>query len=212
MERVQLVDAENMFNALTRKTFLHNIAVICSLIATFMHHCYPKPSHLFVISVVAILLSEGTTQGDPVAKNCYKNPVAIKIIPLILAVLKITDQYPHGTSKATAYADDLTAAGIIKGIKYLWEQLCKLEPKFGYFLEATKSWLIVEVNTEDKATEIFGGRGAQITIDGKRDLEASLRSERFKDEYLASKVDEWVRDFVRKSSIRHNNMNQMINH
>ena len=149
-----------MFNAVNRKAFLHNMAVICSLIATFMHHCYPKPSHLFVISVVEILSSEGTTQGDPVAKNCYKIAVAINIIPLILPVLKITDQYPHGTSKAAAYADDLTAAGIVKGIKYWWEQLCKLDPKFGYFPEATKSWLIVEVNTEDKATEIFGGRGA----------------------------------------------------
>ena len=55
---------------------------------------------------------------------------AIAIIQLIPIILKIADQYPHETSKAAAYADDLTAAATVKGIKYWWEQLCKEVPEF----------------------------------------------------------------------------------
>ena len=47
-------------------------------------------------------------------------------------ILEIKDQYHHGTSKAAAYADDLTAASTTKGIGYWWKQLCKLGPKCGY--------------------------------------------------------------------------------
>ena len=42
---------------------------------------------------------------------------------------------------------------------------------------------------EDKAKEIFGGSGAQITTDGKRRLGASLGSNNYKDEHPASKVN-----------------------
>ena len=56
-----------------------------------------------VIGGVEILWSEERTQSNPVAMAVY----AIAIIPLILMVLKITDQYPHGTYAAD-YADDFT--------------------------------------------------------------------------------------------------------
>ena len=39
------------------------------------------------------------------------------------------------TTKAAAYADDLTAAGTIMHLRNWWEMLCKLGPKFGYFLK-----------------------------------------------------------------------------
>lgn len=71
---------------------------------------------------------------------------------------------------AATYADGLTAAGTFKGMKYWWQQLCKLSPKFVYFPAATKSWLITKVNVEDNEQEIFGGSGVQKTIDRKRHL------------------------------------------
>ena len=42
-----------------------------------------------------------------------------------------------------------------------------------------------------KANEIFGGSAIQITTDEKRHLEASLGSDKYKDEYVAFKVD-WM--------------------
>ena len=80
-------------------------------------------------------MSEGTTQGDSVAMAVY----VIAIIPLLLMILEIIESYSEGTSKAATYADDLTAAGCIPGLKYWWDQLCELGPKFGYFPRALKS-------------------------------------------------------------------------
>ena len=132
-EAVLLVDAANGLNAVNHKAFLHNINITCPSIAKFVYNCYSRPSRLFLIGDVEIVSSEGTTQGDPV--------YAIASIPLILMILEITESYSEGTSKAAAYADDPTAAGCIPGLKYWWDQLCELGPKFGHFPQASKSWL-----------------------------------------------------------------------
>ena len=87
----------------------------------FTHNCFSRPSQLFVIGGVEITSSKGNTQSDPVVMAAY----AITIIPLILMILEITESYPEGTSKAAVYANDLTVAGCIPGLKYWLDQLCE---------------------------------------------------------------------------------------
>ena len=82
---------------------------------------------------------EGTTQGNPSAMAIY----AIAIIPLILLLVAEANQVDN-TTKTAAYPDDLTAAGTTMGLRNWWETLCRLRPKFGYFPEGSKSWLIVK--------------------------------------------------------------------
>jgi len=140
-EAVLLIDATNAFNALNRKVFLHNINIICPVIGTFVTNCYSRPTRLFVIGGIEIKSSEGTTQGDPVAMVVY----ATAIIPLLLMVMAILkSKRPEKTAKASAFADDFSAAGTIKSLLEWWEELCKLGPKFGYFPEPNKCWLIVK--------------------------------------------------------------------
>ena len=45
-----------------------------------------------------------------------------------------------------------------------------------------------------KANEIFGGSAIQIITDEKRHLEASLGPDKYKGEYVAFKVDGWVKN------------------
>ena len=52
--------------------------------------------------------------------------------------------------------------------------------------------LIFKPEVEGKAKTIFQGSGIQITTEGKHHLYASLRSPKYKEEYLSSKVDEWI--------------------
>ena len=40
-------------------------------------------------------------------------------------------------------------------------------PKLGYNPNASKSWLVVKPQAEEKAREIFGGTGINITTKGK---------------------------------------------
>ena len=116
-------------------------------------------------------------------------------------ILEITDEYQDLRTKAAAFADELTAAGDIKGIKYWWDQLCKLGPKFGYFPEATKYLLIVKKDVEKKAEEIYYGSDVKITTEGKRHLGAALGTHEYKEEYLATKVDGWIEEIKILSEI-----------
>ena len=74
-----LVDAENAFNSINRKVFLHNIFILCFIISTFVTNCYASPARLFVIGSSEIKSNEETTQGETVAMAIY----ALGIIPLV---------------------------------------------------------------------------------------------------------------------------------
>ena len=107
-EAILLVDASNAFNSVNRKTFLHNIRIICPPIARYSRNCYNLPCRLFIIGGGEIQFTEGTTQRSPTAVTVY----AIAIIPLILMIVNITHQDDSST-KTAAYADDFTSAGKI---------------------------------------------------------------------------------------------------
>ena len=61
-EAVLLVDAENVFNSIKRKEFLHNISTLCPAISTFVTNCCATPARLFVIGGSEVKSTEGTTQ------------------------------------------------------------------------------------------------------------------------------------------------------
>ena len=63
-DAVLLIDASNAFNALNRAAALHNIRVLCPLIATYAINTYREPARLFIIGGKEIKSAEGTTQGD----------------------------------------------------------------------------------------------------------------------------------------------------
>ena len=139
-EAVLLVGAANAFNSVNSRVFLHNISIICPPTATYVRNCYTVPSQLFIIGGTEIPSSKGTTQGDPTSMSIY----AIAIIPLVLRIMEIMSTSPDNTSKMVAYADNFAAGGTVKDLKYWWETLCELGLRFGCYLEASKTWLIVK--------------------------------------------------------------------
>mgnify|MGYP001793786304 CR=1 FL=1 len=74
---VLLIDASNIFNALSRQAALHNIRVQCPIIATYTINTYRLAARLFITGGQEILSAAGTTQGDPLALGLY----AIRIQP-----------------------------------------------------------------------------------------------------------------------------------
>ena len=184
-EAVLLVDASNAFNAINRKAFLHNVGIVCPPLATFIRNCYAERLRLFVVGGVEISSNEGTTQGDPVAMAIY----AIAILPLILLLVEASVAKDHTTISA-GFADDLTAAGKINELLFWWKQLCWIGPDFGYFPEATKSWLIVKERYLSTAKEIFKDSKVNITAEGKRHLGATIGSDAFKDNFVGEKINE----------------------
>ena len=187
-EAVILIDASNAFNSVNREVFLHNIAIVCPAITTYVRNCYSLPSRLFVIGGQELKSSEGTTQGDPIAMAVY----AIAIIPLILMIIEAMCKMPEKNSKTVAYADDFSAAGTLKNLRSWWDVLCQLGPKFGYYPEATKSWLIVKPNKNNQAVSIFEGTKINITEEGKRHLGAVIGSKDYKIKYVSDQVHQWL--------------------
>ena len=132
---------------------------------------------------------EGIMQGDLAAMVIYTIPV----IPLILMLVEIRMQDNNHT-KTAAYADDLTVAGPIDQIRIWWNTLCRLGPKFGYFPEGSKSWIIVRENAKERAQTIFDNTKIKITTDGQRHLGAVIGTANFKQNYMKEKINQWIQE------------------
>ena len=149
-EAIQLIDAENAFNAINRKVVLRNISWNCPIIATYINNCCCSPANLFIIGGSKILSKEGTTQGDPTAMAAY----ALGVTPLLHFFHEFASSHNHST-KEVAFADYFTISGKISEIKEYWDLLTLKGPKYGYFPKASKSHLIVKHQHEQKAKDIF---------------------------------------------------------
>eukprot|EP00794_Sanderia_malayensis_P005044 gene5044-biopygen4106 len=181
-----LVDATNAFNALNRKVLLHNIQYLCPPISTYVRNCYLIPSRLFVLGGFEISSCEGTTQGDPLAMPMY----AIGIVPLLDLIAEncVNDD---NIIKHAAFADDLGGAGKLHVVRSWWNRIVEFGPKLGYFPNATKSWLVIKLDVEQEAREIFDGTDIQITTEGRKYLGGFIGSKEGKDSYVSSLVSSW---------------------
>ena len=132
---------------------------------------------------------KGTMQGDPAAIVMF----AIAIIPLIVMLVEIRIQ-DNNYTKTAVYADDLIVAGPIDQIRIWWNTLCRLGPKFGYFPEGSKSWIIVRENAKERAQTIFDNTKIKITTDGQGHLGAVIGTANFKQNYMKEKINQWIQE------------------
>ena len=110
---------------------------------------------------------------------------------MILMIVDITSKI-YDSTKTAAYAHDATAADKIIQLKNWWKTLCTLGPKFGYYQEASKSWLIVKEKAKQRAFTVFKDTAIKITTEGQRHLGAVIGSSKYKREYVQNKIDEHI--------------------
>ena len=189
-EAVLLVDAANAFNSMNRNVMLHNIKQLCPAIYMYSYNCYSTHARLFVLGGQELASKEGTTQGDPTAMALY----GLGLIPFMD---KISENIDASTSKQVAYADDLTGGGKLHTLRLWWDAVLQHGPKYGYYAEPSKSWLIVKQENLEEATKIFENSGVKITAQGKRHLGAVVGTNKFKNDFVKSQVDQWC-DQIRK--------------
>ena len=183
-----LVDASNAFNNLNRQLALANIASICPAFSRILINTYRNHANLFV-GGETILSQEGTTQGDPLAMAMY----ALALIPMITQLSTVVRQ--------VWYADDAAAAGHLAALRTWWDMLCDVGPRFGYFVNSAKTFLIVKKEHLLQARDIFGDTGVQLTTEGRRYLGAALGSPEFIKSYVNGKVREWSDELSKLSEI-----------
>ena len=92
---------------------------------------------------------EGVTQGDPLGMFMY----AVGSLPLI-SHLKSPDKWVQ-----IWYADDASACGPVQSLRVWFLQLKQHGPMFGYFIETSKSCVVVDENFVLEAENIFSEYG-----------------------------------------------------
>ena len=108
---------------------------------------------------------------------------ALAILPLLQFLLDFT-LVNKLNAKEVAFADNFTVAGKLSSIKDYWSQLTSIDPKYGYFPKASKSYLVVKEDQLLNATALFGNSNVNITVKRKRHLRAIVASDGYKREYV----------------------------
>ena len=67
-------------------------------------------------------------------------------------------------------------------------------PAFGYYVNPSKTYLVVKQNRYEEAVNVFEDTGVHITTNGKRYLGSPIGTSSFKDEYAQIKIDEWKKE------------------
>ena len=94
------------------------------MIVTYVINTYNHQAILFISGSDKILLTEGTTQGDPAPMVIY----ALGSLPLLDVVLT-------QNTKHAAYADDLSCVGKSQNLATRWHKTNKLRPGIAYFMK-----------------------------------------------------------------------------
>ena len=128
------IDASNAFNSLNRNVMLHNVKIICPVIANYVNNTYALSARLFILGGKEILSREGTTQGDPVAMAIY----ALGILPL-LSKIKAKTNLEKQPVLQVAFADDITGSGNLHSLRLWWDQIVEYGPTIGYYANAEKN-------------------------------------------------------------------------
>ena len=69
--------------------------------------------------------------------------------------------------------------------------------EFGIFPNAKKCWVVVKLEKEEAAKDLFGQVSINISTQGQKHLGAALGSRSYFEEYVSEKVDDWVGQVVK---------------
>jgi len=92
------------------------------------------------------------------------------------------------------YGDDASGSGPLEAIKQWWDELTESGTNYlGYYRKnAKKCWLISKPKKVEADRVIFEGTAINISTQGQRYLGAALGSREYQEEYVGSKVEDWV--------------------
>ena len=95
-------------------------------------------------------------------------------------------------TKKIFYADDGSAGGKLVSLLDWWRDLKINGPLFGYYPEATKTWLVVKPAYEEHARELFPG--IKITTAGRRFLGSFIGTPEATEDFVSTQITDWEKD------------------
>ena len=190
-EAMLLVDANNAFNSLNRASALMNMSTICPPISTVLMNIYRESSDL-ILGTCTLQSQQGTTQGDPLAMPFYA-----------LATRLLIDALDKGLPdlRQIWYADDATAVGKLCDLKRWWEKLSMIGPSFGYYVNLSKTWLVINEKCVSAASYLFGESNVNITTEGRPILGSPIGKPEFISNFVDRKVNQWIREIEKLTEV-----------
>ena len=79
----------------------------------------------------------------------------IGVTRLINMLIDILVNEYNANVNVVAYADDFSTAGNLQDLRRWWSVLTEIGPKFGYFIEPTKAWLVVNSCASEAVGSVF---------------------------------------------------------
>ena len=96
-----------------------------------------------------------------------------------IAITPLINRLKEDDVKQIWYADDAAAGRKLSDMKTWWDRLVEIGPDYGYYPNASKTWLIVKEHKHSEAVPVFEGTEIVITTDGKRHLGAAIGTRSF---------------------------------
>ena len=211
-----LMDAANAFNSISRSAALWNARVLWTSCSRFLFNSYRGYALLIVKGTAVSLLSkEGVTQGVPSAMKLY----AIGLLPLTQKLKDTSDfvkqeweifqnevdclldtyidvesfrdeQSPNWSQ--FWYADDASCISHLYLVLFWMKLLIREGPKFGYYPEPDKSYVVVASKFMEKANILFSPYGISV-VEGSRVLGGFVGNQSETYEWGKNKVEAWVK-------------------
>ena len=79
----------------------------------------------------------------------------------------------------------------LHNLREWWEKITTIGPSYGYYANATKTWLVVNDTYIASATSAFLGTNVNITSEGRPHLGAPLGTETYVAQSIQKKVAKW---------------------
>ena len=112
-----------------------------------------------------------------------------------IAITPLINRLKEDDVKQIWYADD--AANSLTW----WDRLIEIGPDYGYYPNASKTWLIVKEHKHSEAVPVFEGTEIVITTVGKRHLGAAIGTRSFIEKYAEQKIAAWVHEMETITSL-----------
>ena len=180
-----LIDAANAFNSISRPMALWNARILWPRCSRFLSNSYSGFALLIIRGSEVMLFSrEGVTQGDPLAMQFY----AIGVMPLV----RLLKEPQPSRWVQNWFADDSACIAALKHLKEWLKILLAEGPKFGYFAEPNKSYLIVSPAFIEVAKEMFSEFQINV-VTGNRFLGSYIGSVMDTKDWIEKKVEIWCK-------------------
>ena len=106
----------------------------------------------------------------------------------------LSNPYRDDKAKKIFYADDGSGGGKLADLRNWWDDLKMNGPLFGYYPEATKTWLITKPMYEDKARQMFPD--VNVTIEDRKFLGSFIGTKEATCDFISGKIEEWEKDII----------------